>query len=115
MFVNIVHTTAFPAIVVGQGKVITRALADGISRFADRALYPDIVVIISIRVPQYNEDIELAGGVLGPDGELYPGFEAAGPFLTGDDHVLFKKIGRKGAGRPLDAAGGQEKQKGLFQ
>jgi hypothetical protein len=110
MFVDIVHTAAQPAFVIGgKGKIILLAFGCIVPRLVYCAPDPYIVISIGVGMPQHQINIIPVGGICRTEGEVYAGFETAGPLITGDDYVLLKNIRRKGTGRPLKGTDGQEK------
>ena len=83
MFVDIVHAGACPAFfIVGKGKVIAFAAADGVPRLSDRAPDPDIVIVVSIRMPQNQEYVVAVDCVLRADVKADRGPEITVPLLA---------------------------------
>ncbi len=99
VFIYIVHAAALPSVVIGEGQVIFLTFGGGIARLPDRTLDPDIIVIISVCMSQYDKDIELICGVPGWDSEFYPWLKRGGPLLAWDRDILFENVRRDGAGR----------------
>src|ERR1700744_5035718 len=105
VFKYIVHTAARPALVVrGQRKVITFTPDSCIARFLYSAPDPYIVIVIGIRMPQYQVNIIAVSGVLILDGKTDGWPETAVPLLTGKSNILFKNVRRQGTAHPLKAA-----------
>ena len=116
VFEDIIHSAGQPSLVIGgEEKVIAFASGGGVTRFADRAPDPDIIVIIGIGMPQHKENIIPVAGILVCDGKIDRWLIVAFPLLTGERHIFFKNVRWESAAGPLEATGDQKYCYGLFQ
>jgi hypothetical protein len=97
-FINIIHGNTQPSVLIcRQGKVISLAMAAGISRLLHCSPDPDIIEIVSVSMPDDNINIVACAGI--PDGknDLWP--ETAFPLLVRQGNVFFKNVQGGHAGR----------------
>lgn len=97
VFIDIIHGTAQPSLVVGgQGKIVPSGFGCGAAGFIHGCIDPDIIVIIGIGMPQYKIDIVERKRIayIEADLRLKPAF----PLLMGDGNIFFKNTGCKMAG-----------------
>src|SRR5580700_5291101 len=83
VLINIIHAAAQPSLLIGcQLEIVTFAPGGAVPGLPDRAPDPDVVVIISIRMPKHEVDIVSIGRIAIPDIKTDSGPEAAVPLLA---------------------------------
>jgi len=106
VFENIIHTRAQPAFTIsGQLQFQRFAGSNRIAGSLHTYINPDILIAISIRVPDHQVNVVKARSVFNIKADLR--FELAAPGMIGDSNILFKNIYRS-TGCNDEEAGNEE-------